>query len=122
MTRIVHSFWIAWLLTTFPAAARAEPTRDDSEPRAQPTGGDHLFPAPLRLGATAATGSPYVAIGEVALGFGPHAALGFVAGVTPRVAGLGVHPRFAFPIAGDVRAIGRVPVLYYPELGATARF
>jgi hypothetical protein len=113
MTRIARSIWIAWLLAAFAGTARAAPPVDRAD--AASPGGDHLFPSALRVSATAATGSPYVAIGEVALGFGPHAALGFVAGVTPRVAGLGLHPRFAFAITGDVRAIARVPVLYYPE-------
>ena len=94
---------------------RARGAATDGAADADLPGGDYLFPASLRVGATAATGSPYVAIGEVALGFGPNAALGFVAGVTPRVAGLGLHPRFALALAGDVRAIARMPVLYYPE-------
>jgi hypothetical protein len=94
--------------------ALAGPPPRDAADRAPPAG-DYLFPAPLRAAASAATGSPYVAIGELALGFGPHAAVGLVAGLTPRVAGFGVHPRFALGVAPGLRAIARVPLLYYPE-------
>jgi hypothetical protein len=83
--------------------------------------GDYLFPGMLRPAATLATGSPYVAITDLALGFGPHAALGVLAGVTPRVAGIGAHPRAALRFDPSWRAFVRAPMLYYPETnGASA--
>jgi hypothetical protein len=94
--------------------ARAEP--GDSLPRDTPAApGDYLFPGALRPSVAIATGSPYVAIADIGVGLGEHAAIGLLAGITPRVAGYGLHPRFALGLNKDWRAILRVPVLYYPQ-------
>src|SRR3954470_16204162 len=75
---------------------------------------DTLFPSAGSFSATAATGVPYLAIGEVAAGVSSRFAVGAMAGVTPNVVGFGVRPRMFFPL-GEGRLIVRVPVFYYPK-------
>jgi len=96
--------WLCLALLLAAVPARAENAR-----------ADYLFPEPLQPAVTLATGSPYVAITEAALGFGPYAAVGLLAGLTPRVAGFGAHPRIAWPFDRSLRAFVRAPILYYPE-------
>src|SRR6185503_14158511 len=55
--------------------------------------GDYLMPRAGQLGFGAASGIPYVAIGEVTYGFGERFAMGAIAGITPRTVGFGLRPR-----------------------------
>lgn len=108
MTRLVLGVCLGFAGFCEAGAASAQAPRDAGE-------GDYLFPAALQPSVTLATGSPYVAITDVAIGLGSHAAFGVLAGVTPRVAGVGAQPRFAWRFDADWRVFLRVPVLYYPE-------
>jgi hypothetical protein len=90
-----------------------------AQAQAELAGDDYLFPEAGHFGATLATGVPYVGIVDLTLGLGPHAALGAIFGVTPRVVGLGARPRLALPLGAVETAAFRVyaiaPLLYYPE-------
>ena len=87
--------------------------------RAEAVSEDYLFPEAGHLGATLATGVPYIGIADVTLGLGPYAAIGAVFGVTPRVLGLGARPRLSLPLGSAQTAAFRIyaiaPLLYYPE-------
>jgi hypothetical protein len=113
VSSIAAALAIALMLAA--STASAEVARRDGSPSDDASSADAAFPALLRPGVAVATGVPYVAITDLTLGLGPHAALGVLAGLTPRVAGFGLHPRFAIDVAADWRAIARLPVLYYPE-------
>lgn len=111
---------VACLLVLVVGLARA------SAAHAQPAGEDYLFPRGGRLGATFATGVPYVAIADATLGFGPYAALGALFGVTPRVVGLGLRPRLALPLgtahSARLRLYAIAPLLYYPSTDSGAQW
>jgi hypothetical protein len=75
---------------------------------------DYLFPRFGQPAAALATGLPYVAITDATIGLGRYAALGALVGVTPRVLGLGLRPRFALPLSSALRVYAIAPLLLYP--------
>jgi len=115
--RFGKTLWFGAVLAVaaWPSTAAAREERAGVPGKSTRAEGDYLFPGMLRPSVAVATGSPYVAIADVALGLGRHAAVGVIGGVTPRVAGVGLHPRFSLDLSSRWRAIARLPVLYYPE-------
>jgi hypothetical protein len=109
--------------SALPARAHAQP-RDAARERAVATGGedqrlaDALYPGAGRFAFTAASGLPFVGLGEAAVGIGDRFALGVLAGVTPRVATFGARVRGAPLELGRFRFSVVVPVLYYPRTNA----
>jgi hypothetical protein len=94
-----------------PASSQgATHTLDDS-------GGD-LFAIPGRVSLSAATGLPFLGIGEAALGFTHGVAIGVVGGVTPSVLTAGIRPRFRVRTSDRVSLVLVVPMLYYPSASA----
>jgi hypothetical protein len=79
---------------------------------------DPLYPGAGRVSFTAASGLPFVALGEAAIGIGDRFALGVLAGLTPRVATFGTRLRAAPVELGRLRFSVVVPVLYYPRTNA----
>lgn len=73
-----------------------------------------LLPAHGRLSASLATGVPFLAIGELAIGIDDGFALGLVAGLTPVVEGVGLRARGVLATLDRVSLLADVPVLYYP--------
>jgi hypothetical protein len=76
---------------------------------------DTLFPGRGRWALSAATGIPFYAVAEVALGVSDRFTIGAIAGETPRVGGVGVRPRVALWNGADQRVTLIVPTLYYPR-------
>ena len=81
---------------------------------AAPTG-DSWLPGSNQLGATLATGIPFLVTGELSLGVTNYAAIGVLGGATPTVAGFGARPRGAVPFSERWRLLLSTPVLYYPQ-------
>lgn len=75
---------------------------------------DPTFPGGGTVGTSIATGVPFLAMGEVAVGIGRRVALAAIGGATPVVPGFGVRPRLSVLEIGSVRAVLAAPVLYYP--------
>lgn len=114
---------LAWL--TDPVIANAAPSDVTSEERdttrASSTNAattrwtaDPLFPGKGRGSIGAATGVPFVAMGEIAYAPSNHFAVGGIVGATPFVLGLGVRPRVGVPLNERTRVALVSPVLYYP--------
>lgn len=76
---------------------------------------DALYPGGGEFSASFATGFPFVAMTEVAVGVTDRAAVGLLAGVTPRVWGIGVRPRVALWRGQSQRVTLIAPTLYYPH-------
>ncbi len=129
---VVHApkLAIAASLLVFFAAEQAakayeqEPVPDS--PRADaPTstrGGDYLFPEQGHFSASLGSGFPFLAVGEVAYGFGPGFSAGALAAATPDMGSLpgttafGTRLRGAVLRRGGWRAVLVAPVLYYPSI------
>lgn len=75
---------------------------------------DPAFPGGGHVSTSLATGVPFPALGEVALGIGDRFAIGVIGGATPKVPGFGIRPRLALFDTGRVRGIVAAPSLYYP--------
>lgn len=77
---------------------------------------DHVLNARGRGRLTAATGIPYVAIGEYAYGVSDRVTVGFMAGVTPSVSGYGIRARAVLYQPRDgFRIYFCTPVVFYPK-------
>lgn len=90
--------------------AEVAPASEVERPRLH----DALFPGGGHLGMTVASGLPFVAIGELALGIGDRVAIGAIGGATPDVPGFGLRPRVSVFDTGTVRGVLVAPSLYYP--------
>lgn len=77
--------------------------------------GDELFPGGGHGGAAAASGVPFVFMGEAALGVTDWLTMGALVGVTPRVNGVGGRPRARFYESHTARLSLVVPIIYYPR-------
>ena len=75
---------------------------------------DSLFPERGRFTATFSSGVPYLAIAEVAYGFGDRFALGVLGGVTPSTYGFGLRVRGVMGDWGRAKLVLGTPLLYYP--------
>lgn len=82
---------------------------------AQHAPADTLFPGRGKWALSAATGIPFYAVGEVALGVTDRITLSAIAGETPRVGGVGMRPRVALWNGIDQRITLIAPTLYYPR-------
>ena len=112
----------AALLLLFPVESRAsEPPSPNGEASApsSPYGpnGD-LFPTPGRPSLSAATGLPFLAIGEVGVGLTQGVAIGAVGGVTPSVLTAGIRPRFLVRASERYAVTLSIPMLWYPKASA----
>lgn len=76
---------------------------------------DSWLPGSNQVGATLATGIPFLVTGELSLGVTDHAAIGLLGGATPTVSGFGARPRGAIPFNDRWRLLLSAPVLYYPR-------
>lgn len=72
------------------------------------------IPGGGRVSTSVATGVPFLAMGELAVGVGERFAIGALGGATPNVPGFGVRPRAALIDTGALRLVISVPSLYYP--------
>jgi hypothetical protein len=102
----MHRFWLGLLSLTLllaPRAARAV------------TMTDSWLPGANQVGATVATGIPFLITGELSLGVTDHAAIGVLGGATPTVSGFGARPRGAIPFSDDFRLLLSAPFIYYPR-------
>ena len=79
---------------------------------------DYLFPGGGHVSATAATGLPYAALGEVSVGIGDRFAAGAVVAGGPFLGGFatGVYPRVDVVHAGPMRLVLEAPFVWYPGL------
>jgi hypothetical protein len=96
------------------APVTSEVVRADAPSSARPRPHDPTFPGGGHLSTSLATGVPFPALGEVALGIGDRFAIGVIGGATPKVPGFGIRPRLALFDTGRVRGIVAAPSLYYP--------
>jgi hypothetical protein len=103
------------------SAHAAEPLApaNESAPSAvvQSPSGD-LFPTPGRLSLSAASGLPFLGIGEVGVGLTRGVAIGAIGGVTPSVLTAGIRPRFLVRASERIAFLLVVPMLYYPKASA----
>lgn len=77
---------------------------------------DHLFVPEGGSMFTAATGIPYVGIGEYAYGVSSKTTVGFIYGQTPLVEGYGLRIRTIIGEPSErVRIYFRAPIFYYPQ-------
>jgi hypothetical protein len=77
---------------------------------------DYLFVPEGHSMVSAATGIPYVGIGEYAYGISNKTTLGFILGQTPVVTGLGFRIRTVVAEPSDrTRVYFRSPLFYYPQ-------
>jgi hypothetical protein len=92
-------------------------------PAASPSHGD-LFPGAGRVTVAAATGAPFLGIGEVGVGITNGFAVGVIGGValsyaasgpTPSVPTAGIRPRLRFPTSQHTALVFIAPMLYYPS-------
>lgn len=101
--------WIVvCLLSAIASVSHAQDAREEAPH-------DTLFPGRGKWAITAATGVPFYAVGEVALGISEGVTLGAIAGETPRVGGIGLRPRVALWSSIDQRVTLIAPTLYYPR-------
>lgn len=77
-----------------------------------------LFPAPGRLSVSAASGLPFVGIGEVGIALTNGFAIGAIGGVTPSVLTAGIRPRFRVRASEHLAVILVMPMLWYPKASA----
>ena len=86
-----------------------------AEPAEAPPRRDNpLFPGRGRVETSVATGVPFLAMAEVAIGVTNRFTVGAIGGATPNVPGFGVRPRVSVLEIGAWRAVLAAPVLYYP--------
>jgi hypothetical protein len=98
-------------------ADAAEPEgRARVEPPVETTG--DLFPGAGRVTVSAASGLPFLGIGEVGLGVTNGFALGVIGGVTPSVLTAGLRPRLCVATGRRTSLMLVVPMLYYPQASA----
>jgi hypothetical protein len=101
----------------------APPAPVDSPPQASPPSSPYgpngdLFPTPGRPSLSAATGLPFLAIGEVGVGLTEGIAIGAIGGVTPSVLTAGIRPRFRVRVSEHYALMLGVPMLWYPKASA----
>lgn len=102
----MHRFWLGLVPLLFlltPSAAGAAPTNDS------------WLPGSGQLGATLATGIPFLVTGELSLGITDYGAIGVLGGATPTVSGFGARPRGAVPLSKHLRLLLSAPFIYYPR-------
>jgi hypothetical protein len=88
-------------------------------PPASPYGANgDLFPTPGHPSLSAATGLPFLAIGEVGIGITQGLAVGVIGGVTPSVLTAGIRPRFRVRVSEHYALMLSVPMLWYPKASA----
>jgi hypothetical protein len=100
--------------TASPPSTPAEPPSPASAYR----GNGDLFPTPKRLSLSAATGLPFLAIGEVGVGLSEGVAIGAIGGVTPSVLTAGIRPRFLVRASDHYAVMLSIPMLWYPKASA----
>lgn len=77
-----------------------------------------LFPTPGRPSLSAATGLPFLAIGEIGVGLTQGIAIGAIGGVTPSVLTAGIRPRFLVRASEHYAVMLSAPMLWYPSASA----
>lgn len=104
------------------ASAAVSSTAHAAEPEAPVAAGrpynDYLFPGGGQVAATASTGLPFGALGEVSLGVGNRFAVGGLVAGGPFLGGFatGVYPRFDAVHVGPMRLVLEAPFIWYPGL------
>jgi hypothetical protein len=125
-TRVSLKSFFAVALTLIVSLSSAKSRADDApspagvetpRPTVYPPDGD-LFPTPGRLSTSAATGLPFLGIGEVGVGITRGIAIGVIGGITPSVLTAGVRPRFRVRVSDRVALMLVIPMLYYPSASA----
>jgi hypothetical protein len=96
---------VAFLAITASATASAGGEREGDGLLARAGGGS----------VTVATGAPFFAIAEGAVGVSDGFTLGVIAGRTPDFFGVGLRPRGRVASIGDTRFVVMSPVLFYPK-------
>jgi hypothetical protein len=112
---------VAIFLLLSPAAHAGEPRSSSGEvpaPAVSYTPSGDLFPTPGRPSLSAATGLPFLGIGEVGLGLTRGIAIGAIGGVTPSVLTAGIRPRFRVRTSERVAMMLVIPMLWYPSASA----
>jgi hypothetical protein len=88
----------------------------------EPESSDPMFPRAGGFGAAAASGIPFLALGELSYGFTDRFALGAIAAATPDMGSIpgtmafGLRPRGVVFASGPWRSVVAVPVLFYPKV------
>jgi hypothetical protein len=112
---------VALFLLSSPTAHAGEPPSSSGEVPAPPVSfgpdGD-LFSTPGRPSLSAASGLPFLGIGEVGLGLTRGIAIGAIGGVTPSVLTAGIRPRFRVRIGEHIATMLVMPMLWYPSASA----
>jgi hypothetical protein len=101
-------------------ARAADPASTPDHPRAEApvTSYGDLFPGAGHPTVSAATGLPFLAIGEVGIGVTNGFAIGVVGGITPSVLTAGIRPRLRLPTSRHTSLVLAAPILYYPKASA----
>jgi hypothetical protein len=99
-------------------ASATEASEEAPAPREPVKTNGDLFPKPLHMSVSAASGVPFFGIAEVGLGFTNGVAVGVVAGITPSVWTAGVRPRFRVATGEHTALVIVAPLLYYPSASA----
>jgi len=109
------------LLVALGSCLSAPPVGADSGPADDGTKAavsrEALFPGAGRASVALSTGVPFWVMGELSFGVGEHAAIGILAGATPKVSGFGLRPRAELPLADTWSLLGVTSALYYPPSG-----
>src|SRR6202034_878952 len=101
-----------------PAPSPVLPSAESPAPSPPYGPNNDLFPAPGRPSLSAATGLPFLAIGEVGLGLTNGIAIGAIGGVTPSVLTAGIRPRFLVRASEHYAVMLSIPMLWYPKASA----
>jgi hypothetical protein len=117
-----YAWAVAALCLLVAPTARADETSPPTlpaPPASSPYGpnGD-LFPTPGRPSLSAATGLPFLAIGEIGMGVTQGVAVGVIGGVTPSVLTAGIRPRFLVRASERFAVMLSIPMLWYPSASA----
>ena len=127
--RVPCAWLMAAVVIVYPLAGRAGESAGASSPSPSGESGEapapspygpngDLFPTPGRPSLSAATGLPFLAIGEVGFGITQGIAIGAIGGVTPSVLTAGVRPRFLVRANERYAVMLSIPMLWYPSASA----
>ncbi len=120
--KLVRASVAVVLLSLVPLSSRASepspPPNEVAEPTVAYNPNGDLFPKPGRLSASAATGLPFVGIGELGMGITNGIAVGVIGGITPSVLTAGIRPRFRVRATERLAVMLSMPMLWYPKASA----
>ncbi len=103
---------LVFLMLLVPGVAHAEAPENREPVRSD------LFPGAGHPTLAAATGLPFLGIGEIGIGVSKNFAIGVVGGITPSVVTAGLRPRVRLATSEHTSFTLIAPMLYYPSASA----